>query len=199
MARVKAFGERNGMPFDRVVQFKPWLLSNMIVLTEVAGAGLDPSMGSEMYLTGFARGMGLPVVEIEGLESQLHLLAGLPEALQKAQLEEALAEIESGGAQAESKELFALWLKGDLAAGDAIVARMHRDAEGKAFERYFVDALIDSRNRAMADKGENYLERTGNTFFAVGALHLFGDAGLIREFQRRGYRVVDLQPPLAAP
>lgn len=195
MARVKAFGERNGMALERIARFKPWLLANMVVLTDVAGAGLDPSMGSEMYLTGFARGMGLPVVEIEGLDSQLHLLAGLPEALQNAQLEQALAELDSGEAQAQSKELFASWLKGDKTAVDAIVAQMHREAEGKMFERYFVERLIDRRNRSMADKGENYLERSGNIFFAVGALHLFGDAGLIREFQRRGYRVVDLQPP----
>ena len=196
MARVKAFGDRNGMPPDRIARFKPWLLANMVVLTDVAGAGLDPSMGSEMYLTGFARGRGMPVVEIEGLASQLHLLAGLPDTLQNAQLEEALAERDSGEAQIQSKELFSLWMKGDAAAGDAIVAQMHRDAEGKKFERYFVETLIDRRNRSMADKGEKYLERAGNSFFAVGALHLFGEAGLIREFQRRGYRVVDLQPPL---
>ena len=49
----------------------------------------------------------------------------------------------------------------------------------------------------MADRAENYLERTGNAFFAVGALHLFGDTGLLRELARRGYQVVDLQPPLA--
>ncbi len=194
MARVRGFGERNGMPPDRIARFKPWLLANMVVLTDVAGAGLDPTMGSEMYLTGFARGLGLPVIEIEGLASQLHLLADLPEALQNAQLEEALAELDSGKAQAQSKELFALWLKGDKVGGDAVVAQLHREAEGKAFERYFVETLIDNRNRTMADKGENYLERTGNTFFAVGALHLFGDAGLIHEFERRGYRVVDLQP-----
>lgn len=195
MARVKAFGERHGMPLDRLTRFKPWLLANMIALAGVAGTGLDASMGSEMYLAGFARGMGLPVVEIEGVAAQLRLLAGLPESLQTAQLEEALAELDSGKAQAISRKLFALWLKGDEAAGDAIVAQMHRDAKGKAFERYFVETLIDRRNRTMADKGENYLERAGNTFFAVGALHLFGDAGLIREFRRRGYRVVDLQPP----
>ena len=135
----------------------------------------------------------MPIVEIEGLESQLRLLAGLPDALQTAQLEVALAELDSGEAQMQSKELFSLWMKGDATAGDAIVAQMHRDVEGKAFERYFVETLIDQRNRSMADKGENYLERPGNTFFAVGALHLFGEAGLIREFRRRGYRVVDLQ------
>lgn len=194
MARVKAFGERNGMPPDRIARFRPWLLANMVVLTDVAGAGLDPAMGSEMYLTGFARGLGLPVIEIEGLASQLHLLADLPETLQNAQLEEALAELDSGKAQTQSKELFTLWLTGDKTAGDAIVAQMHREANDKAFERYFVDTLIDRRNRAMADKAEKYLERAGNTFFAVGALHLFGDAGLINEFERRGYRVIDLQP-----
>lgn len=195
MARVKSFGEKNGMPLERIARFKPWLLANMVVLTEVTGAGLDPAMGSEMYLTGYARGKGLPVVEIEGLDSQLQLLAGLPEALQSAQLEEALAELDSGQSQANGKELFALWQKGDKTAGDAAVDKMHRDADGKVFERYFVDTLIDRRNRAMADKGEAYLERPGNTFFAVGALHLFGEAGLIDEFRRRGYRVVDLQPP----
>ena len=199
MMRVEAFGQRNGMPLDRLARFKPWLLANMVVLNDAAGAGLDSSMGSEMYLTGFARGSGLPVVEIEGLEAQLRLLAGLPDALQTAQLEEALAELDSGEAQMQSKELFSLWMKGDAAAGDAIVAQMHRDAEGKAFEHYFVDTLIDQRNRSMADKGENYLERPGNTFFAIGALHLFGEAGLIREFQRRGYRVVDLQTMLTPP
>ena len=196
MARVKAFCERNGMPLDRIARFRPWLLANMVVLTDVADAGLDPAMGSEMYLTGFARGLGLAVVEIEGLASQLQLLAGLPEPLQNAQLEEALSEFDSGQAQAQSKQLFALWLRGDTAAGDAVVAQMHRDAEGKAFERYFVETLIDRRNRSMADKAEMFLERSGDTFFAVGALHLLGDAGLIREFQRRGYRVVDLQAPL---
>jgi uncharacterized protein len=196
MARVRAFGEKNGMPPDRVARFKPWLLANMVTLMQMNNAGLDPAMGSELYLSGFARGMKMPIVEIEGIDEQLHLLAALPDAMQTAQLDEALSEVDDVEAQKESKALFALWLAGDAAAGNTLIADMHREAEGKVFERYFVETLIDGRNRTMADRAESYLERPGNTFFAVGSLHLFGESGLLREFERRGYRVVDLQPAL---
>ena len=199
MDRVRAFGTRAGLPADRVDRFKPWLLANMVALTEMSGAGLDPALGTELYLSGFARGLQMPIVEVEGLEAQLRLLAALPEALQTAQLDEALADVDRAASQQQSKALFDLWFDGDLAAGEALVAELHRDAADKPFERYFVDVLIDRRNRTMADVAEGYLERPGNTVFAVGALHLFGEAGLLREFARRGYRVVDLQPPLAPP
>ncbi|MEO8936904.1 MAG: TraB/GumN family protein [Burkholderiaceae bacterium] len=198
MARVRAFGEKSGMPIDQVGRFKPWLLANMVALNEMNGAGLDPALGSELYLSGFARGLRMPIVEVEGLEAQLRMLAALPDALQTAQLEEALSDVDSNEAQNDGKTLFDLWLRGDGSACAALVDEMHRDDGTKVFERYFIKALIDQRNRTMADKAESYLGQPGNTFFAVGSLHLFGDAGLIREFERRGYRVVDLQPALVA-
>ena len=203
LARVRAFGERNGLPPDTIVRFRPWLLANMVALTAVTEAGLDPAMGSELYLSGYARSRHLPIVEVEGVEVQLRMLASLPETMQAAQLDEALGEIDSAESREQSRALFDLWLHGDRAAGDAMLAELRRDADadvdGKVFERYFLEALIDGRNRTMADRAESYLKQPGNTFFAVGSLHLFGEAGLIREFERRGYRVVDLQPPQTAP
>lgn len=191
--RVRTFGARLGLEPERVGRFRPWLLANMVALTELSGAGLDPMLGSELYLTGFARSAGMPITEIEGLETQLRFLAALPEPVQTAQLDEALTDAVAD-VRAESQALFALWLHGDRAAGDTLVARMHRDAEGRIFERYFVDTLIDERNRAMTDKAEACFDEPGDTFFAVGSLHLFGEAGLLRALERRGYRVVDLQP-----
>jgi uncharacterized protein YbaP (TraB family) len=199
MARVQAFGDRNGLPAERLGRFRPWLLANMVALSSLGEVGLDPAMGSELYLTGYARSARLPVVEIEGVEAQLRMLASLPDALQAAQLDEALAEVDSAESRDQTRALFDLWLHGDRPAGDALIDEMRRDADGKVFERYFIETLIDRRNKTMADRAESELRRPGNTFFAVGALHLFGEAGLIREFERRGYRVVDLQPPLAAP
>lgn len=193
MTRLTAFGQRHRLSIDEVVRFKPWLLANMVVLTDLGHAGLEASMGSEMYLAGFARETGLPIVEIEGLEAQLRLLSDMPDALQAAQLDEALAENDNGVAHEQSRALFALWRSGDAASGDALIASMRRDAEGKAFERYFFDTLIDARNAAMADRAEALMREPGDTLFAVGALHLFGGTGLLREFVRRGYRVADLQ------
>ena len=98
-----------------------------------------------------------------------------------------------GKSKAQSKELFALWTSGDAAGAEQLVAQLHRDAEAKPFERFFVDTLLDARNKSMADKAESTMERHGTTFFAVGTLHLFGQRGLLREFEARGYRVRDLQ------
>ena len=198
MARVVAFGERNGIPPDRIGRFKPWLLANMVALTEMNGAGLDPAMGSELYLTGFARSRKMPILEVEGVEAQLRMLASLPDAMQSAQLDEALSDTNNADAKAQAGALFDLWFDGDRRAGDGLVADLHRDAGDKPFERFFIETLVDQRNRTMADRAETYLERPGNTFFAVGSLHLFGEAGLLREFERRGYRVIDLQPPIAS-
>jgi len=198
MARVRAFGEKNGLPAERVGRFRPWLLANMVALSSMSEAGLDPAMGSELYLAGYARSARMPILEVEGVEAQLRMLASLPDAMQTAQLDEALADVDSAESREQTRELFDLWLRGDRDAGNAMIDEMRRDADGKMFERYFVETLIDQRNRTMADRAETYLKQPGNTFLAVGALHLFGEAGLIREFERRGYRVADLQPPLAA-
>ena len=193
MTRAITLAALHGLAAEQTVRFKPWLLANMLVAIDTVGAGLDPGMGSEMFLTGYAKGAQLPIVEIEGMEAQLKLLAGLPDAMQSAQLEEAVAELESGKSKAQSKELFALWTSGDAAGAEQLVAQLHRDAEAKPFERFFVDTLLDARNKSMADKAESTMERHGTTFFAVGTLHLFGQRGLLREFEARGYRVRDLQ------
>lgn len=201
MARVLAFGERNGLAAGDIARFKPWLLANMVTLRDFGDVGLDPALGSELYLSGFARARHMPIVEIEGIEAQLRLLSSLPDALQAAQLEEALQDLDDHGATDGSeghdgKALFDLWLNGDAQAGDALVADLHREEAGKPFNRYFVETLIDRRDRIMADKAESYFALPGNTFIAVGALHLFGPAGLLAEMRRRGYRVVDLQERL---
>ena len=203
LTRVLAFGEHNGIAAGDIARFKPWLLANMVTLRDFGDIGLDPALGSELYLSGFARARHMPIVEIEGIEAQLRLLAGLPDALQAAQLEEALQDLDDHGTADASdshdgQALFDLWLNGDAQAGEALVADLHREAAGKPFGRYFVETLIDQRDRMMADRAESDLALPGNTFFAVGALHLFGHAGLLAEMRRRGYRVVDLQTPRSA-
>ncbi len=118
--------------------------------------------------------------------------------MQAAQLDEALDDPSDADAVDDGRALYALWLSGDAAAAERLVDTMHRDAGHKVFERYFVETLIDARDTRMADAAERAYAESGNTFFAVGALHLFGERGLIRELERRGYRVADLQQSQAA-
>lgn len=196
LARVEAFGRKRNVPAEQLRRFRPWMLANMVALSDFADAGLDASMGTEMYLAGFARSLGMPIVEIEGMANQLRLLADLPDDLQAAQLDEALADLDAGTHGEQSRELYDIWVAGDRAGAERWMARTRADAAGKPFERHFLDVLIDDRNRTMADAAEAPLKGRDRTFFAVGALHLFGQRGLIAELQRRGYRVRDLQTEL---
>jgi uncharacterized protein len=152
MARVKAWGAKNGMSVDRIETFRPWLLANLVELTKAGALGLDPDLGSEFHLARYARKAGLPIVEIEGFEAQLGLLADLPAELQVAELEEALADADGAQPQDDVRALFALWLAGDTAAGEALADAMHREARDNVFERYFVETVLDARNRTMADR-----------------------------------------------
>jgi uncharacterized protein len=192
MTRVNAFAAQSGLPAERVDRMKPWLLATVATVRKISGTGLDPSLGSELYLAGFAHAAGMKIVEVEGVEAQLTFLASLPDAMQLAELDEALADTDDDD-RYDGQAMFALWLVGDAAGADRIVADLHAEAADKTFARWFVDTLIDGRNRTMADAVERALAESGTTFFAVGALHLFGESGLVRELRRRGYRVTDLQ------
>jgi len=55
-------------------------------------------------------------------------------------------------------------------------------------ENGFVFALVVRRNMVMANRMQPYL-KTGNTFFAVGALHLPGEKGILRLLETMGYKI----------
>jgi uncharacterized protein len=59
------------------------------------------------------------------------------------------------------------------------------DQEGFAA---FQEALIDVRNRTMAEGAAPLIEK-GGAFIAVGALHLPGKDGLVELLRQQGFRV----------
>ena len=52
----------------------------------------------------------------------------------------------------------------------------------------FQEALIDKRNDTMTERALPVLEK-GPTFIAVGALHLPGETGLVKQLRDAGYTV----------
>lgn len=52
----------------------------------------------------------------------------------------------------------------------------------------FVERVVNERNTRMAERMQPRLKE-GGTFIAVGALHLFGDRGVLSLLERRGWRV----------
>jgi uncharacterized protein YbaP (TraB family) len=52
----------------------------------------------------------------------------------------------------------------------------------------FYKRLVDDRNLLMVKRMEKHVQQ-GNSFIAVGALHLPGEKGLLKLLEKKGYNV----------
>jgi len=130
----------------------------------------------------------MAVMDSLSIEDQLKVLATTLDSLEKATPQE-LNSV---------RDLVDLYLSGDL---DALAAEMNRqDPEYEILEEKFKTRLLDDRNVNMADRIAAHLSEnpTKSYFFAVGAGHYPGDAGVLSLLGRKGLRVTRLGPSDAA-
>ena len=66
------------------------------------------------------------------------------------------------------------------------IASLDNEQSRSASARRFMIRLNDDRNRRMVQRIIPYLEQ-GNTFIAVGALHLAGPQGILALLRQQGY------------
>jgi uncharacterized protein YbaP (TraB family) len=142
----------------------------------------------DLMLQAQAEQQDKPVLALETVASQMNIFTGLPK---ESQLQ--LLRIALGGAQKVDElyeQLIHAYLREDMAA----IIEMSKiyENEDAAFMRPFMQTLLDQRNRTMVQAMREHLDR-GETFVAVGALHLPGEQGIMRLLETAGYK---LQPVL---
>lgn len=162
--------------------FQPWYAAMTLAAQATQKTGLDPKYGLDRHFL-LKRG-ARKVVELEGLQAQIELLAGFTLAEQERFLVWTLNDLDS--LEDELARLLSAWKRGDDAHLDELMTKATRKApETKAF----MEAFIDKRNAAMAKKLEAMLKTPEKEFVVVGAAHLVGETGLVRALSRKGYRV----------
>jgi len=189
-ARLQAALSGYRLPADWVARMKGWAaMMTLSVPPPKSGFFMDFSLSLR------AAGAGLKVVGLETLEEQLSFLERMPLAQQIELLDHALDGFDR---VAEAHTLMVdSYLGGDL-------QDLRRQAEEQmavlepASRAYFVEQGIDLRNRRMFDVALEYLAR-GRVFIAVGALHLPGETGLIRQLRAAGFGLEPLPLPFLAP
>ncbi len=170
-----------GLPEPAVRLFKPWALAILLSVPPQ-----NPEDVLDLVLARTARERGKPVHELETLDEQVEVFDGMSDADQVLLLARAVAEYEQMprlvGRMVEA------WLARDLGA----MRRIGDEAAGSAEARRLYDAfsrrLLNERNARMARRMQPQLKE-GGAFVAVGALHLHGEAGVLAELERRGWRV----------
>jgi uncharacterized protein len=186
-ARFRRYLARRGLPESQVVKMKPFMAISLLVFSEWARAGYLPDYGVDAYLVTRAKSEGKPIVELEGVDTQIRLMDSLTEAQNRALFKGTLDALESGLTVAQIDGMVAAWREGDP-KGILEVARRYNDKVEGAAE--FEEKFVWSRHDDMLKKIEGYLNTSKERhFIAVGALHLAGPRGLVELLRKRGYIV----------
>jgi len=190
--------KKRGLSYAPLSRTKPWLIwatlsraPCIVARGDIGIAGLDARIGSA------AQARGMPIIGLEDIEEQLRAIDSLPlnftvtAIIQLGFLTDRLNDYH--------ETMVSLYLDEEVGAimptMQALIARDLEaaglgDAEGPSVADMlsFETILLDERNAIMAARAAPLLEE-GNSFIAVGALHLVGTTGLVEQFRRQGYQV----------
>ncbi len=175
-----------GLPGEALRIFKPWAL--MVVFAMPPEESMRQAAGKEaldQWMQSEARRQGKKLHGLETVEEQLSRFQNMPEVDQVAALNSVLAD--PARIDSNFQEMLQLYLARNVSGIHQMMLDQMTEADQGATD-YFIDQLIDARNQIMVDRMPDLLA-AGNTFIAVGAMHLPGDRGILHLLEQQGYQV----------
>ena len=180
--RVFASLQPIGLSREFVNKLKPWgVLLNLRNPKGGQGSPLDDRLLER------ARARRMALQQIEGVEEQIFTFDEFPMDSQVALLKHSLAHVEELAALGErtleaylERDLSAIWrLREEFSARYPQIA---------AHQAVMTKRVVLDRSVVMAYRMQRELRR-GRAFVALGALHLYGDQGVLALLEEDGYRV----------
>ncbi|GAB3470077.1 hypothetical protein GCM10027321_40030 [Massilia terrae] len=165
-----------GMDPRNAHRLKPVLLAALLSVAEYEKLGYRPELSTDRELARMARANGVPIVELESLDSQLDMLNRLAPPDQWRFLDESLDSLESGAQRKEARNVVDAWGSADRHALDQVAQRTA--ADNTLAGRFTREVLIDGRNVVLASKLNDLLEKHNGAVVAIGVLHLLGERGV---------------------
>lgn len=155
---------------------KPIFLSSLITETGLSGE----TESYEMTLTAWAKMHKKEILGLETLEFQFSIFDSIPYNKQAEMLMEGVRSY--GASKNELDELYEYYKSNELSK----LVSLSNNSASDLME--FEEILLNKRNIKWIPLIEKY-SKEKSTFFAVGALHLPGEKGVINLLRKQGYRV----------
>ena len=174
--------EARGMPEAVVRSFRPWAAMMILAMPQQSSTEV-----LDFVLYKRARARGLPVFELETVDDQIGAFEGMPENHEVLMLRHTVDTLATLPQRME--RLLAAYLARDLAAMWRLSEETTRNRPDlKATNELFERLLLTDRNRHMVERMQPQLQQ-GGAFVAVGALHLYGERGVLRLLESRGWKL----------
>jgi hypothetical protein len=171
-----------GLRRDVINKLKPWGV--LLNLRNPQRATQSEPLDSQ--LLALARARRMPFDQIEGVEEQVFTFDEFPMESQVALLKHSLAFRDELVELAE--RTLDAYLERDLSAIWGLRERFSaRHPQIAAHQAAMTQRVVYDRNVVMAFRMQRQL-RQGNAFIALGALHLYGEKGVLALLEEDGYR-----------
>ncbi|MBT8339978.1 MAG: DUF4124 domain-containing protein [Desulfatitalea sp.] len=170
-----------GLPEPAVRRFKPWAVMALLSMPKPTAAPV-----LDLVLHQRAQGAGKPTAGLETMQEQVAVFEGMSMADQITLLKMTLADLPQLPTFFE--QLLQAYVSDDLGQIARLAAKYNSRDQTETTQRFML-RINDQRNARMVRRMQSHLAR-GNSFIAVGALHLSGPTGLIDLLRAEGYQVI---------
>jgi uncharacterized protein YbaP (TraB family) len=185
--RLDTLAARVCAPVKALSSMHPMMQLITVTLFDVRFADLEIAYGSEIFLSGYARGANKPVASLESVELQMRaLLGGEPKAMLEG-IERSLALIEQGKSRPITERMINAWASGNLS--ELQDYQKWCECAATQADRKALQTLNDERNPKLAAGIDKLIASGKSVFAAVGALHMTGPKALPKLLQEMGYKV----------
>ena len=172
---------RHNVPRQGMEQLKPWVVAVTITAMAWQQAGEDPAMGIDVHFLDESK-PPQRIDELETMESQLSIFAEATEEEQQSMLAAVLKEGD------KIKDLIKR-TQAAYTSGDPDALQKVMDEQDDLGSKSLQKKVLDDRNAVMTAKMEEYLKSKEPIFVVVGAAHIIGEKGIVRQLRDRGYKV----------
>jgi len=165
LAELTRVADETGVSLSMIDTLPLWQIAMVLQATQAQRLGLRGDYGIDYQLLNVARARSLPVIELEGADSQIALLRQLPDD-GKLLLDDTLTHWHTNARLLQT--MIGWWLDAPPTDGKFSLP--------STFSASLYDVLMNARNQAWRETLHDL--PAGRYVVAVGALHLYGEGNL---------------------
>ena len=155
--------------------------------------GLDTNKGIDVNAIKWAKSDSKEVIELESIEYQAQMFERISDKAGELILVPYTTQEGFDQQVAEMKQLYDDWKYGRPIENNINESQLAElDEEIRKAIEYYNDEMLVKRNAAMADKISEYLNDGKKVLVMVGAAHFYGDDGIVKLMESKGFKVTSL-------
>lgn len=180
---------QNGLTESMLAPLRPWFAAITLTQAALERTGYRGEFGVDQHFARRANDGGKPIVGLETLLEQLGYLASVGDN-QTLMLESTLDELPE--LKTGFDGVMKAWQEGDQAT---LINLLKEEMAPPKLQAWLEQTLLAERNRNWVKKWPGL---PNESFIVVGALHLYGEQGLLALLEQQGWRITPLTEPAAA-